>query len=116
MLSLPTPEQARQQKSIQDQLAPLKKVLETQTPELDSALAHWIDRVESTRAPLDAGWQVLEPLEAKATEGVQLEKQPDHSVFSGGALPDNTDYDIILGLPADSSDPLTALRIETLTD
>jgi hypothetical protein len=45
---LPTPDQAAQLQGLEDQIAPLQKLLHTQTPELDAGLAKW---EESLRLP-----------------------------------------------------------------
>ena len=67
---LPTPEQAAKLKHLDDRLAPLRKELDTQTPELDAALAKW---EESARA---AGAKGL-PKEAAAALAVEPAKRTE---------------------------------------
>jgi mono/diheme cytochrome c family protein len=67
---LPTPEQAAKLKQLDDQVAPLRKELDTQTPELDAALVKW---EESARS---AGAKGL-PKEVTAILAVEAVKRTD---------------------------------------
>ncbi|MCI0681020.1 MAG: DUF1553 domain-containing protein [Gemmataceae bacterium] len=60
----------------------------------------------------NAGWKVLDPVAFASAEGATLKKLEDGSVLSGGTKPERDTYTI----EAVSSDTITALRLETLTD
>jgi mono/diheme cytochrome c family protein len=113
ILELPTPEQAARKEAILTKIAPLERQLNTQTPELDAALAAWSAKRSENPAADNGRWSVLAAAEASATDGVRLERQPDESWLSTGELPDNSDYTLQFTAP---SKPLTALRLEALTD
>jgi hypothetical protein len=58
---LPTEQQAAALKALDDKLAPLQKQLDTQTPDLDAALAKWERQLTEQPPPKLSPWQALGP-------------------------------------------------------
>lgn len=112
-LSLPSPEQKAKQDEINALIQPLQAQLDTSTQELNAAQNNWENELRSHWQTVTNAWQVARPVELSATNGVTLELLDDGSVFSSGALPDNTLYTLSLG--ADWTNAL-AFRLEALTD
>ena len=71
-------------------------------------------RSHRQRRDIAGGWAVLEPAEFFATNGVQLERQPDQSLFAHAApVPETSVYEFVVRSPFPG---LTAFRLEALTD
>ncbi len=112
-LSLPSPEQQVKKSEVEALLKPLQDQLDTQTAELDVAQAGWEDELRASWLALSDAWQVVQPTEASATQGVTLELLEDSSVLSTAALPDNSLYTI--SATAGGTNTI-AFRLEALTD
>ncbi len=112
-LSLPAPEQQAKQDGINALIKPLQEQLDTPTDELKAAQSTWENEVRANWLAVSNAWQVVRPAELTATNGVILEVLEDSSVFSSGALPDNSLYTLLL--TADWTNAL-AFRLEALTD
>ena len=115
---VPTPEQEAQLKQFDDKIAQLQSQLNTQTPELDAALARWeaLQKEELTKAV--GAWIVVKPEKADSTGGSTLQIQDDASVLSSGANPAQDSYTVTLsadGLSPDKGVKVTGLRLEALT-
>lgn len=112
-LELPTPEQTAKREAVRAQIAPLEKTLNTPTSELDELQSAWESTLQNAPELIDGSWTVLSPGSAQASDGVQLACLPDGSVRAGGALPDNSSYEIATSAPTQA---ITALRLEALAD
>jgi hypothetical protein len=110
-LELPSDAQRAQRDQVRAKIKALQQVLETQTPEIQARQDEWLKKLVAARAETAGAWVPLEPGDATALNGVVLEKQPDRSILSKGALPDNTTYEVSVPLPAAK---ISALRLETL--
>ena len=114
VLELPSPKQAAEQAKLCAKIEPLQKILDTQTPELDTAQAAWEAALQRDRAAIDAGWTVLKPDAFSASNGVKLEPQPDGTLFaSADKIPKTTVYELEVKAPPAGA---TAFRVEALTD
>lgn len=104
-----TPEESAQIDRLDPKIADVRKTLDTQTPELDAALAKW----EQSQAQLRERWSVLVPVEAQSKEGATLQVGQDGQVRAQGASPATDVYTLTIKAPAKA---FTALRIEALPD
>jgi len=106
---IPTPEQAVKLARFDEQLAPLRKILTTATPELDAAQQAWEESLRAKKIT----WTVLKPSEAVSTQGATLKVLDDGSILAAGANPEKDSYELKFGeLPAGT----TAVRLEVLAD
>ena len=105
----PTPEQATALARFDEQIAPLRKVLDTQTPELDSAQLAWEESLRTKKIE----WVVLKPASAVSKLGAALKMQDDGSVLATGENPPTDTYELKFAAP---SIDVTALRLEVLPD
>src|SRR5262249_52777783 len=80
---MPTPGQAAGRARLDEQIAPLKKLLDTPTPELDAAQVAWEAELLKKRI----GWTILKPAEAISKQGAALKILDDGSILAGGANP-----------------------------
>ncbi len=102
---VPTAEQAGRLAELDRQLAEQRKILDTATPELESAQVAW----EKTQVP----WSVIKPISAASSGGATLAVKDDGSVLAGGTSPAQDEYQLVFdAVPA----AITAIRIETLPD
>jgi hypothetical protein len=90
------------------EIARLEAALTTQTPEIDAQREEW-----QKQALAGAAWLPLDLGELKSQNGASLQKEPDDSVFVGGANPSTDVYTIVGNTTAKG---ITALRIEALPD
>lgn len=112
-MELPTPEQKAKRDQIRAQITPLEKRLHTPTPALDQLQALWQADLDWFREQIDRSWVPLDPESFAASGGVTLTRLDDGSVISGGALPDNSTYELTAFTRARA---ITAFRIEALSD
>lgn len=110
---LPTPEQQQKQDEINALIKPLQDRLDTQTADLDAAQTEWEAGLRATWRKIDAAWQPLQPATMSTTNGVTLELKEDGSILAGGALPDNSLYELAVTIDGVG---LQAFRLEALTD
>jgi mono/diheme cytochrome c family protein len=82
----------------------------TKRPELQTA---WEAEVQKRLAKNVAGWKVLEPKSATATDRVTLTKQPDGSYLAAGANPAKVTYEIVTPL---TDETIGGLLLEAFTD
>ena len=104
---IPSPEDEVEIQKFNDQIAGLKKTLDTQTPELTEDLKKW----ESDYQSQSSVWSVITPASVSAKEGTTLKVQKDGSVLASGKNPDKETYQLSFSLDADK---LTGLRLEVL--
>lgn len=110
-MQVPTPEQTAKLHELDQQLAELKKVLATSTPELEAEQARWESSLPR--------WTVLKPNEASGTGGVTLTVQEDASVLASGESPATTQYDLTfadIAATLGEGKSIAAIRLEVLPD
>jgi Protein of unknown function (DUF1549)/Protein of unknown function (DUF1553)/Planctomycete cytochrome C len=106
---IPTPKEAAALADFDARLAPLRKIMETQTAELDSAQAAW----EKSRSDNRIEWRVVRPVESKSQGGATLKTLDDGSIFATDENPDRDTYELTFRVPMKK---VTALRLEVLPD
>lgn len=108
-LALPTPDQEKQNKKLQAEIANLQTKLDTQTPELDQAQLLW----EGEMLKATGNWTVLKPSSSKSAGGATLKSLSDDSILAGGTNPTADTYVIEAPLSAST---ITGVRLEVLPD
>ncbi len=104
---------ARRRKNLQNELA-LLNGLKGQadplllTPAMQQLAAEW----EAKQISTPSLWQVLEPVEAKSSDGSTLTKQSDGSVLASEKRPEKDTYTLVFHTPLSG---ITAFRLELLT-
>jgi hypothetical protein len=108
-LLLPTPEQESRRKELEARIASLGAVLDTQTPELDSAQALWEAEMKG------AGTQctILRPNRVTSLGQASLKLLEDNSILATGPNPEADTYVVEASASPGS---ITALRLEVLGD
>jgi hypothetical protein len=106
---MPTPQQSHGLARFDEQIAPLKKLLDTPTPELDAAQVVWEAELLKKRIE----WTVLKPAESISKQGATLKTLDDNSILAGGANPASDTYELKF---SDPQKEVTALRLEVLPD
>ncbi len=102
-VQVPTAEQTRRLKDFDAQIAEVKHLLDTPTPDLAAAQAEW----ERTQVP----WTVLRPAALTAANGTTLALQDDGSILASGASPATETYTLAV---ANVPMGITALRLDIL--
>lgn len=106
---LPTEEQLAEMGNLDAEIAPLRAVLDTPTPELALAQARWEESLKSRTIE----WNLLKPSAATSAGGATLELLEDGTVQAKGKNPGKDTYTITIApVPAGA----TALRLEVLPD
>ncbi|MBI2925490.1 MAG: PSD1 domain-containing protein [Verrucomicrobia bacterium] len=86
---LPNEQQAVELKSLDDTLASLQKRLDTQTPDLDAALAKWEKQLTEQPPPKLGPWQAIGPFIAESYEAAfKKEFEPEKEIDLGKAYQD----------------------------
>jgi hypothetical protein len=106
---IPTPEQAAALARFDEHIAPLRKVLDTRTPELDAAQIAW--EAELLKKKIE--WTVLKPADAISKQGATLKVLEDGTIQAGGENPASDTYELKFSAPLRG---MTALRLEVLPD
>ncbi len=106
---LPTPEQRVEIDRLNQRVAEARKVLMTQTPELDAAQDEWEAKLAARRAD----WRILRPTHVASAEGATLTVQKDGSVLASGTSPDVDLYTVEFETDLAG---ITAFRFEMLAD
>ena len=104
----PTPAQAARVKSLDSEIARLRKALDTPTPALAKDQEGW----EKSAAD-ESAWTVLKPERAVSEAGATLAVRPDGSVFASGASPENDIYRLTFRAPGPY---LSAIKIDLAPD
>ncbi len=110
---IPTLEQEQRIAAIDAELIGLKVKLDTQTPELDAALAKWEAAAKEELAKNVSAWTPIKPETAESQGGSKLETKDDLSVISTGENPAQDTYTVTLST---DKEKLTGIRLEALTD
>jgi hypothetical protein len=108
-LPLPTPDQEKKSAALKAEISELRKKLETQTPELDSAQVTWERAMK--QAPGD--WTVLKAASAKSVGGATLTVEADGSILASGKNPQADSY--VLEFPV-TAGKVTGVRLEVMPD
>jgi len=104
-IKVPTADQEAELARFDREIAAVRQVLETSTPELAAAQRDW----EQVQVP----WTVLKPESVTSANGVTLTPRPDGSILASGTNPATDTYMLVVrNLPAGT----TALRLEVLPD
>src|SRR5262245_59084529 len=106
---MPTPEQEARLREFDERMAPLQKVLDTPTPELEAAQRAREDDLRNRKIE----WTVLKPTDLKSIGGATLKVQDDGVIVASGENPDRDTYELKFTAPLKS---ITALRLEVLPD
>jgi hypothetical protein len=106
---IPSPEQSERLRRLDEQAAALRKVLDTQTPELNEAQGSWEWSIREHRPH----WTTLWPTTAASRQGTTLKVLADGSLLASGPNPATDTYTVTLGTPLTG---ITALRLEVLPD
>ena len=110
---IPTVEQEKRLAAIDVELAATKSKLDTQTPELDAALAKWEGAAKEELAKNVSAWTPIKPEKVESTGGSKLETKDDLSIISTGENPAQDTYTVTL---MTDKEKLTGIRLEALTD
>lgn len=105
----PTPEESARLAELDARMAPLRKTLDTQTPELDTAQAAWEESLRFRKVE----WAVLKPAEAKSLGGAAFKSLDDGSILAAGDGPDRDTYEVKFRIPVKG---MTGLMLEVLAD
>lgn len=105
-IQLPSPEQKAELARRDSEIAALKKLLATSTPELEAAQVTW----ERSVAPA-IDWIAVRPVTAESSGGATLAVLDDHTVLASGAQPETDTYTLTFdNLPTG----VTGFRLDTL--
>ena len=102
---VPSMSQQSEVKALKDRQQGIEKTLNTQTPELDAALAQW-EKVQ-------VSWTVLQPAKVEAINGTELKTQKDYSILASGKTPEKDTYTLTLKNVPEGA---RAFRIEVMPD
>lgn len=110
-VNMATDDQKQQLAQLDEQLAALRKLMVTPTPELAAAQTKWESQARSELSTQQSAWNLLTPAAAVSEGGATLTVQDDQSVLSSGANPAKDTYVVTLmtDLPR-----VTGLRLEAL--
>lgn len=106
-MPLPTPEQRKQIKKLDAQIAALQKKLDAASPEIAEDLAEW----EKNSNASDA-WTVLKPVTFSASSGPAFQKLDDDSLLATNKAPNKDTYTVTFHSAVSN---LSALRLEVLS-
>ena len=108
-IELPTPEQEKRSTEIKADIARFQKVLDTQTPELDTAQKSWEVEMQN----VEKQWLALQLSRYESAGGATLKLLPDNSILVSGKNPQADTYTIEAKSNLQS---ITGLRIEVVSD
>ncbi|MBX3444585.1 MAG: PSD1 domain-containing protein [Planctomyces sp.] len=105
MLPVPTAEQSRQQRELNEQMAAVQALLETPTEALAREQVAWESGLRE--------WAVLRPEALESSGGATLTLLEDGSILASGDSPATDTYTLVVSAPSAAA---TALRLEALPD
>ncbi len=108
-LELPTSEQAATSKALRAEIAKVREVLATETPELAQAQSAW----ERELRDREKQWTALLPVKYESAGGATFKLMPDGSLLAGGKNPQADTYTIETKTDRIA---ITGLRLEVLPD
>jgi hypothetical protein len=104
-IKVPNAEQEAALAKLDQEIADVKKLLDTTTPEIAAAQAGW----EKSQVV----WTVLKPESLTSAEGVTLTAKDDGSILASGKNPATDTYTLVVKNPPQG---ITAFRLEVLPD
>jgi len=107
-IKIPKPAETAKIAELDKQIAPLKKTLATQTPELDIELARWETDLKNRKLE----WTTIKPLEVKSKGGMEFQIAEDGSILAVGKTKPATDVYTVT-LQTDQA-AVTGIRLEVL--
>jgi mono/diheme cytochrome c family protein len=107
-IPVPDDKQAAQLQQFDDQLAGLKKKLDTTTPELAAAQSQWEDSLKGYRY---VEWQPLTPYDLNAANGAFLKQEPESVIAVDKTKPDKDVYTLRVKTKLKG---ITAFRLDAL--
>jgi mono/diheme cytochrome c family protein len=110
---IPTGGQMLRLQAIDDDLARLRKTLDTPTPALAAGQKVWEERARNELAIAKPVWLAVKPEAVKSSGGATLVVQSDFSVLSTGQNPAKDTYTVTLKTDQKN---ITALRLAALRD
>ena len=93
------------------EVARVKKVLDTHTPELAASQEKWEQRIQPRLSALANAWRPLAPTKITSSAGVEFSNLADGSVLVSGEVPDGDTYEITFRSDLRN---ISALRVEAL--
>lgn len=110
----PDPAVGRQRRNLTAKRAEVQRQVDAQDPvllaqDLQKEVAAW----EQQNLAQDGQWHVLDPIEARSTNGANLIKQNDLSLISTGPCPDKDVYTISAQVELET---IASLRLEVMAD
>ncbi len=112
-VKMPSRQQQQQLAELDSKLVEFQTSLDTQTPELDAEMQAWATALHERLQAISKVWHVASIADMKSQAGQIMTLQDDGSVKTSGENFKHDTYTIALKLKAG---PLTAVRLETLTD
>lgn len=112
-VKMPSPAQQSRATELKRQLATIQKELDTQTPELDAALSHWVSDLQEKLKAAPQAWLPADVTDMKSDGGQSLTLLDDGSILAGGKQPKHDTYHVSL---AAGKGRFTGVRLETLQD
>ncbi len=110
LIPVPRPEQRAEIDRLSAEIARTEAKLNGSWPELDSAQAAW----ESSGAAHHAvAWSAIDPSKMSSRGKAKLAKGPDRTIIASGRNPDKDVYTVTAPI---EGGPISAIRIEALTD
>lgn len=110
-VKMPSRAQKERRAALDKSLAELQKKLDTQTPELDTALDAWAKDLQAKYKAAPKVWNPVNVVDMKSAGGQSMQLLDDNSILTGGHHPKHDTYAISIGPAAGS---VTAVRLETL--
>lgn len=112
-VKMPSRDQKQKLAKLDIQLAELRSLLDTQTPELDAALDAWAVAAQAKRKSSQKAWQHATVVDMKSKNGQTLKLLEGRQILTAGQSPKHETYRLALALNAGS---LTGVRLETFAD
>ena len=108
---IPTKQQSLRLKAIDEEIARLRKSLDTPTPALAAGQQVWEERAKTDLSTTKPVWTSLKPEAVKSSGGATLVVQSDYSVLSTGQNPAKDTYTVTLKT---DQKHITAVRLAAL--
>jgi hypothetical protein len=108
---VPTMEQSLRLRAMDDEVARLRKALDTPTAALAAGQKLWEERAKNDLTTAKPAWSTVKPESAKSSNGATLVVQGDSSVLSTGQNPAKDTYTVTLKTDQKN---VTALRLAAL--
>ena len=93
------------------EMAPLRKVLDTPTPELEADQQQWEHEIRRRLPAYEQAWRLLEPAELRSAGGATFKKLEDGSILASGQNSERDTYEI--DAPAGLR-KITGIKLEVL--